>query len=306
MKRIAFLLFAASLACLPGCRRGEPTPVAKASPAAPTVQPGPAPISPATPVPTEPPATSKPKSGNFEVPKTSSAGWVTGQLSPDQIAARADAAMHAAKGVMGETDLKLKDFAGKGEFRNKLEIANETHYRIEYLDMKGGIPAKHLAVADGRIRAVLVPNMPNLVSGWRHKGPVTTKHPIEAGTALADSWTLNFPKLMLSGWTEGGGDVFTAYVGSLRKAGFAPRSESRTLNFQGHTIVSHRILAEHKDASGKAVSVELVFDDQFRFPVTVRTSVKPAKGVASDLMWSGRWAFNQKMNPDAFRLPTKF
>ncbi len=239
----------------------------------------------------------------MKVPDAPSDGWKPSDLTPKQIASNADDALGSLIGVYAEASMHVKSGAGAGQTQSRMEFQDAGHYALQYIELVDGRPQNSFARADGHGRGLLA----GATSKWVAQVPIGSVGAIPSGASLVEQWPTRFPRLLLSPVLDGK-RPFSAYVEALSQGigGYKLSADKRLLAAQGRLFTSYRIVVvrdANRSVKHAPTRVEMVFDADFRLPVTIRTHSESSNGGQVDLFWSCAWAFKKTFNPADFVLP---
>lgn len=208
-------------------------------------------------------------------------GWTASDLSPLELASRADRAMRELKGVYGEFTLYVKNKELEGHNRASFRIQDNRNYAIHYI----------------------LPNDPTWINRMLSNGKEKVNW--EAGKwmepqAMAMSvaaWSSEFPRAIFDPLTADL-DNWGPAVSAMKNAGYKLRSERKTMSGGGRTYHYYRICAEKSGG----FTVELRFDAVRFVPLTVRVTSKDGKGFETQCQWQAKWSFNNKFSAKDFQI----
>jgi hypothetical protein len=125
-------------------------------------------------------------------------------------------------------------------------------------------------------------------TGWSQHKPVSAFRN-EASVEL-EEWASAFPRVVFSALQ--GGKPFTNLLAQAKKEGLQTIMEERPVTANGRNAKQVRIFMTRKAAEVPkkgALEYELIVDDEFKLPVTIKAYVKPPNQPESRIMWTIKW-----------------
>ncbi|MBI5708552.1 MAG: hypothetical protein HZC36_16325 [Armatimonadetes bacterium] len=266
---------------------GEP----KAWPGVPPAKgkdPEPKPLVPGMPGPTAP-------MGKVTIPESASKGWKPSAMAPKELARKVSGAIASLTDTQCTARVFIKTPAGQARAGAIHKIQDGKHFRLDYFNPKG-LPenARGFILANGtQKRQITLKGDPKVVELNRPFADSKLK-PSE----IVQRWPLDFSRIMLLSLTDNV-DPWSPLIEGLAKGegGYKTSIEQRTMQYQGRTVNSYRVLAKRTDSQAKklgACELEMVIDARRFLPVTIRVKSKDKAGKDWDQQWSAIWDFKKK------------
>jgi hypothetical protein len=227
--------------------------------------------------------------------------WVKSATPAQIVAKSAETRLSTLKNVQGEATAKVDIEGSVGMSVAKLAIDNPKLFYLEYPRIQTS-PAnlqKEVLVANGQSYATNALG----TTGWSTMKPVASFR--NEGKSEIRSWITDFPRALLSALQ--GGKPISNLLADAQKQGLQISVERQTILARGRQVVQDRLLIARKPeevAKKGSLAYEIVVDDTFKLPVTLRASVKPPNRKETSVMWTIRWAqTTNKFNKSTFDIP---
>lgn len=246
-------------------------------------------------------------SSSFQTPKTplpqpGLGTWKKSTLKPNELAAKASAAVKSMNRIGGVFESTFTTAKGQARLLGLIRVNDKTHYRIDSV-YHAEEPYIVSMVADGSKRQVKR-DMKVLPAMSLNTQVDAAKIPPKD---YFKQFFIDFSRLSFQGFTDNV-DAWGPIVSSFNapSSGFKTRIEERKLKVNGKEMIHYRFVGERTPDVAKkfgAANFEVRFDSRSWLPVTIRTNWKDAKGKTWSAQWAGAYGKIQKpFTPDQLKL----
>ncbi len=233
--------------------------------------------------------------GTYEIGKPKEKGWSSAPLTLASLGKSMDMAMRDLERTIIESVTNFDDPEwGSMRATPDVFIEDEHSFRIIYT-LPGDVGEDRLLIGDGKRR------VERLKSKWTSLNPFSASPSISSKDAV-NRWPLEFPSLMFALYNQGA-DIWGPLLDGWQsgKGGFKATVEEQTFEMEGKKASHFRVLATRGGA--EPASVEVIVDKERLLPLTIRVQMTRKGGKELKAMWSGRWKFKGKHDPNSFLIP---